>query len=131
MATYQHFYELPVYRKCRFYRKKVTQLVKEKFSKEEKFLLTSQLLDACRSITANIAEGFGRYHHQENIQFCRQARGSLAETMDHLITAYDDQYISKEEITQINSYYKNCLKEINQYIKYLKAAKQQGAPDNQ
>ena len=52
--------------------------------------MVDQLIRATRSITANIAEGHGRYHFQENIQFCRQARGSLTETLDHLICAQDE-----------------------------------------
>jgi four helix bundle protein len=65
-------------------------LLAKSFPKDEKFLLTGQLLDSARSVTANIAEGFGRFHHQENILFCRRSRGSLCETMEHLISAYDE-----------------------------------------
>jgi four helix bundle protein len=35
---------------------------KKHFPPSEKFLLTAQILDASRSITANIAEGHGRYY---------------------------------------------------------------------
>lgn len=123
MATYNHFYDLPVYKTCRNFRKEVSKIVRTRFPKEEKFLLSSQALDAVRSVTANIAEGFGRFHYQENIQFCRQSRGSLTETMEHLITAFDDDYIDKIELETINQLYKGCLKEINSYIKYLQTAK--------
>jgi four helix bundle protein len=98
-------------------------LIVKSFPKEEKFLLTAQLPDAARSITANIAEGFGRFHYQENIQFCRQSRGSLSETMEHLITAYDECYLDKQTLENFNKKYKQCLKEINGYIKYLKQPK--------
>ncbi len=123
MATYNHFYELPVYRVCRAFRKKISSIAKKFFPKSEEFHLKSQVLDSSRSITANIAEGFGRFHHQENIQFCRNSRGSLDETLDHIITAYDDKYITKEILTEVNKDYKDCLKELNSYIKYLKTAK--------
>ena len=96
MANYYHFYELPVYKKCRAFRKKVSAIVKEHFPVHERFHLSGQTQDAARSVTANIAEGFGRFHYQENIQFCRQSRGSLTETMEHMISAYDEGYISKE-----------------------------------
>jgi four helix bundle protein len=122
LAVFRHFYELPVYKICRAFRKDVSELVKL-FPREERFLLSAQLLDATRSVTANIAEGFGRYHHQENIQFCRQSRGSLSEVMEHLIAAYDEKYISKETLTLFNKKYKKCLLELNSYIKYLKTAK--------
>jgi len=58
-----------------------------------------QIIRAKRSVTANIAEGFGRYHFQENIQFCRTARGSLSELLDHMITSFDNLYISEEKLT--------------------------------
>src|SRR5215471_3411314 len=106
MATYNHFYELPVYKTRRAFRKKVSAIAKNSFPKTEQFLLTAQILDSSRSITANIAEGFGRFHHQENIQFTRQSRGSLGETMEHMITAYDDKYITKGALTEINKDYK-------------------------
>ena len=124
MATYDHFYDLPVYQKCRSFRKNVSQIVKKHFPKSEDYHLKTQALDSSRSITANIAEGFGRFHYQENIQFCRQSRGSLTETMDHLITAFDEEYINTDQLKILNYEYKACLKELNIYIKYLKSAKE-------
>jgi four helix bundle protein len=56
----------------------------------EKYGLASQLRRAATSVTANIAEGFGRFSYQENVQFCRQARGSLFELADHLTTCVDE-----------------------------------------
>jgi len=123
VATYNHYYELPVYKSCRVFRKKISALARKYFPKTEEFLLKSQVLDSSRSVTANIAEGFGRFHHQENIQFCRQSRGSLDETLEHMVTAYDDKYITKEILSDINKDYKECLKQLNGYIKYLKTAK--------
>ncbi len=123
MATYKHFYELPVYKCCREFRKKISDLVREHFPKSENFLLKSQVLDSSRSVTANIAEGFGRFHYQENIQFCRMSRGSLDETLEQIITGYDENYITKEILAAINKEYKECLKQLNSYIKYLKTAK--------
>jgi hypothetical protein len=51
-------------------------------------------------------------------------RGSLTETMEHMIVAFDEKFISGELLTVINMHYKNCLKELNTYIKYLKTVKQ-------
>jgi 23S rRNA-intervening sequence protein len=61
MPTYNHFYDLPVYQKCRLFRKNISQIVKNNFPKSEEYHLKSQVLDSSRSITANIAEGFGRF----------------------------------------------------------------------
>lgn len=123
MATYNHFYELPVYKICREFRKNVSAIVKKNFPKSEEYNLKTQVLNSSRSVTANIAEGFGRFHYQENIQYCRQARGSLSETLEHMITAYDEKYITNEILNKINKEYKECLKQINSYIKYLKSTK--------
>jgi len=124
MATYNHFYDLPVYQKCRSFRKNVSKIIKSAFPKSEEYRLRPQILDSSRSVTANIAEGFGRFHHQENIQYCRQARGSLTETFEHLITSFDEEYITRDELKILDSEYKECLKELNVYIKYLKNAKE-------
>ncbi len=53
--------------------------------KQEEYKLKDQLIRCLRSVTNNIAEGYGRFHYQENIQFCRISRGSLYEAMDHLL----------------------------------------------
>jgi four helix bundle protein len=123
MATYNYFYDLPVYKVCRAFRKKISLIAGRHFPKFEEYHLKAQILDSSRSITSNISEGFGRFHHQENIQFCRISRGSLDETLEHMITAYDEKYITKEILNEINKEYKECLKQLNGYIKYLKTAK--------
>ena len=125
MAAYNHFYELPVYKSLRAFRKKISILVNKYIPKGE-FDLKRQVLKSSRSLTANCAEGFGRFHHQENIQYCRQSRGSLTETLEHMITAYDEKYISKETLKDVNKDYKKCLWELNKYLKYLKSAKDSG-----
>jgi len=55
----------------------------------------------------------------------RQSRGSLDETLEYMITAYDEKYITKNILSEINKDYKDCLKQLNGYIKYLKTAKQE------
>jgi len=124
MAGYVYFTDLPVYQKCRELRMMIMGLVKKYFPKSEDYMLKTQVLRSSRSITANIAEGFGRFHFQENIQFCRQARGSLCETLEHMITARDEKYITDEILKEVNSKFRDCLKELNGYIKYLKTAKE-------
>ena len=120
-----NFYELDVYKECRKFKKQVSAIVKNNFPKNEKFQLASQILNSSRSVTANIAEGHGRFHYQENIQFSRISRGSLSETLDHLITAFDEEYISKEELEIFKTQYDKCLKLLNGYIKYLQRSKSQ------
>ena len=63
---------------------------------EDKLTLGYQIRKTLISITANIAEGYGRYHYREGIQFYRVSRASLYELKDHLITCYDLNYISRQ-----------------------------------
>ena len=87
---------------------------------EEKYNLVSQIIRAAVSCTANIAEGYGRFHYQENIQFCRISRGSIYEIQDHLITCIDNGYISKELYDKIWNISINTIKVLDGYIRYLK-----------
>ena len=116
------FEELEVWKKSRELRVNISELLK-KFPDKEKYRLTDQLIRSSRSVTANIAEGFGRFHYQENIQFCRQARGSLFELIDHLICSYDENYINEETYLSIKTKIDLVLKLLNGYINYLKNAK--------
>lgn len=116
------FQDLIVWKEARFFRENISVVCKA-FPKEEQFRLVDQLRRASRSITANIAEGYSRYHYQENIQFCRQARGSLIEYLDHLICTADESYISKEQLMTLEKDYQKILKLRNGYIAFLRDKK--------
>lgn len=123
---YKSFTDLETYIACRKLKMKIIEICNKEIPKEEKYALISQIKRSSRSVTANIAEGHGRYHYQENIQYCRQARGSLMETLEHLITAYDENYIKKEKFNELQTDYDTCLKLLNGYIGYLKKKKKLG-----
>ena len=107
----------------REFKKKVYEISK-KFPKEETYVLTSQIRRATISITANIAEGFGRYFFQESIQFCRMARGSVNEVLDHLYTALDEEYITNGEFRSLYKEGREIERAINGYIDFLKKQKE-------
>ncbi|XWW45029.1 four helix bundle protein [Fibrella sp. USSR17] len=120
--TVNSFEELDVYKACRAFRRNMSVLTK-RFPAEERYRLTDQLIRSSRSTTANVAEGFGRFHFQENIQFCRQARGSLTESLEHVLVAHDEQYIDDGLLERIRTQYNQCLKLLNGYIGYLQKQK--------
>ncbi|MCY7362739.1 MAG: four helix bundle protein [Ignavibacteria bacterium] len=74
-------------------------------------------------MTNNIAEGYGRFHYQENIQFLRVSRGSLYECIDHLYCAIDIGYIDQEKFNLLKEHCTGCLKILNGYIKNLRNKK--------
>ncbi len=79
------FEDLECWKACVEVRKYVSVLI-NKFPASEKYDLIDNMKRASRSATRNIAEGYGRFHFKENIQFCRHSRGSLYEIIDDLIT---------------------------------------------
>ena len=122
--SYKSFEELDCWKAFREVRKFVYELVK-KYPKEELYGLVQDMRRAARSTTHNITEGFGRFHYQENIQFCRHSRGSLHELIDQLITSLDEKYITQEDYGQGRSLIDKALALLNGYINYLSRQKQQ------
>lgn len=109
----------------------ISALVK-KFPVHEKFLLTAQIIDSSRSITRNIAEGYGRYTYTDTRNFFIISRGSVTETMEHLATAYDEEYITEEELKTGEAKCELIFKLINGYIAYLdKSKKGMSSPNSQ
>lgn len=113
--------DLECYVRARAFRKRVSETCKL-LPKEEQFRLRDQLLRSSRSVAANIAEGYGRHHHQENLQFCRQARGSLTETIEHLSCALDERFVDDALYTLLREESDTLLKILNGYISYLRKA---------
>ncbi|MBK8503145.1 MAG: four helix bundle protein [Saprospiraceae bacterium] len=118
------FENLEIYKRSIELRKKTFKIA-NLFPKEEKYNLTDQIIRSTRKCPSNIAEGYGRYPYQENIQFCRIARGSLCETVDHLTCALECDYITEEEYSTLKEQTTTLIKMINGYIRYLKTRKQQ------
>jgi four helix bundle protein len=80
------------------------------------------LLRAARSTTANIAEGYGRFHYLENAKFCSNSRGSCWEVLDHLIAAADEDLISSDLLNRGRELVGHAVKLLNGYMNYLKRA---------
>ncbi|MFN0212793.1 MAG: four helix bundle protein [Saprospiraceae bacterium] len=119
------FTDLELYKACRQLRKDISQLTISNFPIDEKYRLSDQVIRSSRSVTANIAEGHGRYYFKENIAFCRKSRGSLSETLEHIITAFDQNYITSEKLKALKLQIDSCMKLLNGYIKYLNRVKPQ------
>ncbi len=90
---------------------------------DEKWSLTSQLRRSAQSISANIAEGYGRYYYQEGVRYCYIARGSLEETFSHLCLAHKMGYLSQAIFTKINGDIVDLRRMLNGYIIFLKKSK--------
>jgi four helix bundle protein len=64
--------------------------------REEKYGLADQIRRSSKSAGANIAEGAGRFYYMDNVRYCYMARGSLDETLNHLLAVKDLGFCKKE-----------------------------------
>ena len=96
----QDFYDLEAWKEAH---KSVLLVYKlfSKYPKEERYGIVDQLRRAVTSITANIAEGFGRFTYKDRVHFYYQARGSVKEIQDFLLTSRDLKIISKEDLNVV------------------------------
>ena len=91
---------------------------------EEKWNLNQQLRRSSLSISANIAEGYGRFYYQDNVRFCYNARGSLEETLSHLVFAFEANLIPEKLYKELEQEGEEIDKMLNGYIVYLKKRKE-------
>ena len=116
------FEDLDCWKACRELRVFVARRFCKILPKEERFRLGDQTLRAARSTTANIAEGYGRFHYLDNAKFCSNARGSCWEVLDHLIAAHDEGLIDNEFLAEGRVLIGNATALLNGYISYLRRA---------
>ena len=90
---------------------------------EEKWNLNQQIRRSSLSVSANIAEGYGRFYYQDNVRFCYNARGSLEETLSHLVFAFEADFIPETLYKELEQEGEEIDKMLNGYIGYLKKSK--------
>lgn len=115
---------LEVWKKAKEFSLRVYREVLPLLPPEEKWNLNQQLRRSSSSIPANIAEGYGRFYYQEIIRFCYIARGSLEETLSHLVLGSELKYLPKPLFDSLEQDGEKLTQLINGYIGYLKRSKQ-------
>lgn len=96
----------------------------DSFPRREDFGLTSQLRRSASSVTANITEGFERGTKKELTQFLIIARGSLAETQNHLLLARDLGYLNEADFQKLAQQAVIVHKLLNAFIRSIKPVNQ-------
>lgn len=95
-------------------------LQRQEFKRKYKFV--DQLSDAVRSAPRNIAEGHMRgFKHKEFAFFLRTARGSLGETINHLIDAHEQMLITETELIGCVRLAKRAIKASTGLIQWLES----------
>ena len=116
--------KLDVWCKARDFAVRINKEVLPMLPAEEKWVLNQQIRRSSQSIPANIAEGHGRFYFQDNVRFCYIARGSLEETLSHLVYAQKVGYIADDLFKSLALDGENVNRLINGYIGFLKKSKQ-------
>jgi four helix bundle protein len=89
------------------------------YPEEERYGLISQTNRAAVSIPANIAEGLGRNHKKDSIQFLHISRGSAYEVETLLSVAREINIIDEKTFLQISEIVDRNIRVINGFINYL------------
>ena len=120
MTGYQKYTELEVWKQARALACFIYELTAS-FPKAEQFGLVSQMRRCVVSVPSNIAEGSGRQHVKETIQFLNIARGSLYELETQIYISKDLYFLSEEQLTESIKQIENLGKLVNGYIRYQRS----------
>jgi four helix bundle protein len=118
-VRYNSFEDMPVWQKSMDLSIKIFN-VTECLPRKEDYGLTSQIRNSGLSVSGNIAEGFGRKHTKDKLNFYYNARGSLAETKSHLIYGHKVGYFGKGDFENLSKLIDEIWMELNSLIKSLR-----------
>jgi len=118
MATIKRFEDLECWQAARELTKYIYKLTKkDKYRRD--FGLVNQIRESSVSSMGNTAEGFHRKSNKDFMRFLDYSRSSIAETISHSYVAYDQEYISEDELSEVRRLADIAWKKINNFITYL------------
>ncbi len=116
--AFNTFEQMTVWQKGMLLAEKIYAMT-EPLPRKEDYGLTSQIRRSALSVPGNIAEGFGRKHTKDKLNFYYASRGSLAETKNHLIYAERVGYFSRDNCKDLVLAVEEVWKELNSLIASL------------
>jgi four helix bundle protein len=119
---YQSFREMPVWQFAMEIAVKVHALT-DSLPRKEDYGYTSQIRRSALSISANIAEGFGRSHTLDKVKFYLYARGSLTETQSHLEYGLKVGYLMPEDVATLDSQLSGINHDLNKLVNGITSRK--------
>jgi len=116
--SYYNLEELEVYQLAESFGDEIWVLVAgwDYFAKDT---IGKQIARSADSISANIAEGYGRYHYKENKNFCYFSRGSIIETKGWLKKSKNRSLITEEQFNTLFEKLQTIHLKLNAYIKFI------------
>lgn len=115
---YKSFKDLPVWQLALDVSVLVFNMTKP-LPRSEDYGLKSQIRRSANSVSANIAEGFGRKTYKDKIHFYVMARGSAFETQSHLEYGLRIGYFDEKDLSSCVVSYSKLIHELNTIIKAL------------
>src|SRR5258705_7794973 len=110
--------DLEVYQKAMKFGDEIWEIVM-KWDFFQRDTIGKQLVRTADSISANIAEGYGRYFYKENKQFCFYSRGSILETKSWIVKSGNRKLISEVQLHRMLLELELIHKMLNGYIKSI------------
>ncbi len=90
----------------------------------KKDTIGKQIVKSADSVSANIAEGYGRFYYKESKQFYFYSRGSLQETKSWLGKCKRRKIVKEEKCEELLQKAEKILLKLNAFIKFVsKSAK--------
>jgi len=129
MAGYQKYTDLDVWKQARILAS-VIYGITGSYPKSEQFGIISQMRRCAVSVPSNIAEGCGRQHTKETIQFLNIFRGSLYELESQLYISKDLKFINEEQLSTCLQQIESLGKLINGFIRFKNLTIKANKPTN-
>jgi len=82
--------------------------------------MAPQIRRSSKGVTANIAEGYGRYHYLDSLHYYSIARGELNETLSHFINAQLLGYIQPDYFNEIYKLIRKTESALNGFMAYIR-----------
>jgi four helix bundle protein len=122
--------KLEVYQLAESFSDKIWAIVVE-WDYFKKDTIGKQLTRAADSISANIAEGYGRFYYKESKQFYFYSRGSLQETKSWLSKCQRRKIIEENITTELLVEADKILLMLNAFIKFVSKSPKFNPPNKQ
>ncbi len=119
---YKTFKEMPIWQDAIEIAETVYKFT-EVLPRKEDYGFTSQIRRSAVSISANIAEAFGRNHTSDKINFYYIARGSLTETQSHLEYGKRVGYIDAQQAEELEKHLIYIYNNLNKIVMALRGSK--------
>lgn len=119
---FKSFKDMPIWQEAMLVAETIFKMT-ENLPRKEDFSFTSQIRRSALSISANIAEAFGRYHILNKINFYYMARGSVTETESHLEYGQRVGYLNPEYVLILSEKLSKLYNDINKVITTLRNSK--------